>query len=86
MTGARVFILLNTVEGKAEQVAQILRESPGVVMADALEGPPDVIIVMEAPERQQLAKLAIETLALVETMTEHVYLLPARDRLDANAF
>jgi len=46
--GARVYILLNIVDGKAGQVAQVLQESPGVVMADALEGPPDVIIVVRA--------------------------------------
>jgi len=33
----RVCILLDIVNGKAEQVVQVLRESPGVVMADAIE-------------------------------------------------
>ena len=82
----RVYILLDIVDGKAEQVAQALQESPGVVMADALEDPPDVIMVMEAAERQQLAKLAIQALASVETMTECVYLLPVRDRLNTGSF
>jgi hypothetical protein len=76
----RAYILLNIADGKAEQVTKVLRESPGVVMADALEGPPDVIIMMEASERQQLAKLTIQALASVETITEHVYLLPTRNK------
>jgi hypothetical protein len=76
----RAYILLDIADGKAEQVTKVLRESPGVVMADALEGPPDVIIVMEAPERQQLAELTIQALASVETMTEHVCLLPTRNK------
>ena len=82
----RVYVLLDIVDRKAEQVAQVLRESPGVVMADALEGPPDVIIVMEAPERQQLAQLTNQSLATEGTITEHVCLLPTRDKLNTAAF
>jgi len=82
----RAYILLDIVDGKAEQVTKVLRENHGVVMVDALEGPPDVIIVMEAPKRQQLAKLTIQALASVETMTEHVCLLPARDKLNTATF
>ena len=46
---ARVYILLDIVDGKAEQVVQVLQEIPGVVMVEALEGPPDMILVMEPP-------------------------------------
>ena len=81
----RVYILLDIVYGKAEQVAQVLQESPGVVMADAVEGPPEVIVVVEAAEREQLAKLTIQALASVETAIENVRLLPARDRSDTGA-
>ena len=72
--GSRFYILLDIVDGKAEQVTQVLRQSPGVVMADTLEGPPDVIMVMETAERQQLAKLTMQALTSVGTMTEHVRL------------
>jgi len=78
---ARVYILLDIVDGKAEQVAQALQGSLGVVMADAVEGPPDVVIVMEAPNREQLAKLTNQVLVLTEPMTEYICLLPARERL-----
>jgi len=77
--GDRVYILLDIVDGEAEQVARVLRESPSVVMADAVEGPPDVIIVIEARQRQRLAKATLQALATVENMTEDVCLLPARD-------
>ena len=76
---ARVYILLDIVDGKAEEAAQILQESPGVVMADALEGPPDVVVLIEAPKRERLAKWTIEALSSVETLTEQVRLLPTRD-------
>jgi len=82
----RIYILLDIVDGKAKQAAQVLQGSPGVATADVLEGPPDVIIVMEAAERQQLAKLVTQALASVETMTERVCLLPTRDILNTATF
>ena len=78
----RVYLLLDIVDGKAEDVAQFLKEVSGVVMADALEGSPDVVVVIEAPERKQLAKWTIQALASVEMMTEQVHLLPIRERLN----
>jgi len=78
----RAYILLDIVDGKAEQAVKVLRKSLGVIMVDALESPPDVIIVMEAPERQQLAKLTMQALASIETITEHVCLLPAREKIN----
>jgi len=36
----KVYVLLDIVDGKAEQVVQVLQEIPGVVMVEALEGPP----------------------------------------------
>ncbi len=56
-----------------------MRGKPGVVKADLLEGPPDVIVVVEASNRQELAELTMQVLASVETMTEHLQLLPTRD-------
>jgi len=44
----RVYIILDVVDGKAKQVTEVLQESPCVLIVDALEGSPDVIIVMEA--------------------------------------
>ena len=75
----KVYVLLDIADGKAEEAAQILQESPGVVMADALEGPPDVVVLIEAPKRERLAKWTIEALSSVETLTEQVRLLPTRD-------
>jgi hypothetical protein len=45
-------------------------------MADSLEGPPDLIMVVEASDKQKLAQLAINALATVETMTQGVQILP----------
>jgi hypothetical protein len=72
----KVYILLDIVDGNTERVVQVMRETPGVVSVEELEGPPDVILVMEASERQQLAKVTIQALALVGTMAERIQLLP----------
>jgi len=85
VTDNRVYILLDIVPEKAKQVAQALRESPGVVMADAVEGPPEVIVVVEAAEQERLVKQTIQALTSVETAIENVRLLPTRDRLDTVA-
>lgn len=81
----RVYVLLDIVDGKAEKAARFLRESPGVVMADALEGPPDVIMIIEAGELQQLAKLTNQALVSVESMTENACVLPAQHRTNIRA-
>jgi len=75
----RVYILLDTVEGKANHVGGILRGKPGVELVDVLEGPPDVVTVIKARGHRQLAKFATQALASVETMTENLQLLPTKD-------
>jgi hypothetical protein len=72
----RAYVLLHLAKGNPALVAQALRRKPGVLMADPLEGPPDVIVVVEAPERQKLANLTVQALSSVETMIENVRLLP----------
>ncbi|MBI2851581.1 MAG: hypothetical protein HYX84_00545 [Chloroflexi bacterium] len=74
---ARVYVLLNTVDNCTDQVLETLRGRPGILMADRLEGPHDVMIVMEAPDRAKLAERMVRALAQVESMTEDLTLLPA---------
>ncbi len=73
---ARAYVLLNVTGEKAEHVAQTLRSKPGVAIVDLLEGPPDVVLMVEAPNRQKLAELAAGALASVESMSEGIWLLP----------
>ena len=75
----RVYVLLEVMDGKTEQVVRVLQQVPGVVTVEALEGPPDVVVVIEAPERKQLAKRTIAAMGSVERLIEQVRLLPARD-------
>jgi len=75
---ARAYLLLNIVQGKAEEAARLLRDEVGVVAVDMLEGPPDIIALMEASGRSTLARLAVRVIASVEALTEDIQLLPAR--------
>jgi len=75
----KVYILLDVVDGSIEKVTGVLHRKPGVVIVDAVEGPPDVVVLIEAPKREQLAKWTIEALSSVEMLTEQVQLLPTRD-------
>jgi len=72
----KVYILLDVVDGKTNRVVKTMRKTPGVVTVEALEGPPDVILVMEAADRQRLAKIAVQALTLVGKMAERIQLLP----------
>ena len=76
---ARAYVLLDIIKGKSSQAVKYLRGKPGVLIADLLDGPPDVILVVEAPERQELADLTNQALASVEKVTEDIRLLPAQD-------
>jgi len=82
---ARAYVLLDITDGKSNQAVKKLRDKPGVLIADLLEGPPDVILVVEAPERQKLADLTNQALSSVEMVTEDICLLPVQDDLDINA-
>jgi hypothetical protein len=80
----RIYLLLDVVKDKSDQVTENLQGRPGVVIADPLQGPPDVMIVVEASNRQSVAELAIQALVSVETMTKGVRVLPTRDGLDTH--
>jgi hypothetical protein len=73
---AKVYIVLNTVDKKPEQIAPILKTKTGVTVVDVLEGSPSLIMMLEAESRQELADLANEAIASVEAVTKSLQLLP----------
>ena len=75
----RVYLLLDVAEGKADHVAGKLRSIDGIRTADVIEGQPDVIAVVEAPERHRVAEITMRVISSVENMIEDLQLLPARD-------
>jgi len=78
----RVYVLTDAIEGKAVQVAQMLRGQPGAKMIDLLEGPPDVAVILQARSRHKLAELTNRALSLVDSMTEGIQVLPVRTGYD----
>jgi hypothetical protein len=75
----RVYLLLDVAEGKTDHVAGKLKRIAGIRIVDVLEGKPDVIAVVEAPERNRLAEITMRVFSSVENMIEDLQLLPARD-------
>lgn len=73
----RAYVLLRTKEGDLAETAAIVRRQPGVVMADRVEGPADVIFAVQASDRESLVTLMVRAIAAVENLTEDIQLLPA---------
>jgi hypothetical protein len=73
---AKVYVLLDLVHSDSLRVTRILREKPGVAIVDVLEGPPDIIMTIEATERQEAAQYLMNALASVDDMTENLRVLP----------
>ncbi len=73
---ARVYVLLDVAQGKLAEAVRTLRDRPGVIMVDSVEGPPDIVMVVEAHQRRRLAELTVEALSSIESVTENLQLLP----------
>lgn len=73
---SRVYVLIDTVEGKAKQVAKILRRQPGITVVDCVEGSPDIVMIAEAEEQQTIARFTVQALASVENLTTDIRFLP----------
>ncbi|MBI4268020.1 MAG: hypothetical protein HY662_04465 [Chloroflexi bacterium] len=82
----RVYMLLDIAEGKTARAIEILRANTGVVLADSLEGRPDVIVMVEAANRQKLAELVMPVLGAVDDITEDVHFLLARGEKQGRRF
>ena len=73
---AKVYVLIDVSPGKSGHVVETLQMKPGVIAVDSIEGPPDVIMIVRAADRQELAKLTIDALITVEGLTEEIKCLP----------
>jgi hypothetical protein len=75
---ARVYLLLDLVNIDSGQVARTLRSKPGVVTVDVLEGPPDMLVVIEALRRRKAADYLMGLLDSVDGMIENLRVLPVQ--------
>ena len=75
----RAYVLLDIVDGNSRYALHKLRGNSGVVLADRLDGAHDVIVMVEAPDRQKLAEIIMPVIGCVDNITEDLHLLVTQD-------
>ena len=63
------YVLIQTEVGKAAQVADRIGEIPGITAADDVTGPYDVIVKAEAPSVNELGRIVIAKVQMIEGIT-----------------
>jgi DNA-binding Lrp family transcriptional regulator len=63
------YVLIQTEVGKAVSVAEEARKISGVMSADDVTGPYDVIVKTEAPSLDDLGKMVVSQIQAVEGIT-----------------
>ena len=66
---AEAFILIQTDNGKAGDVAAAIRDMEGVTLAEDVTGPYDVIVRAEASDVDALGKLVVANVQAVSGIT-----------------
>ena len=66
------YVLIQTDVGKAAQVAQELSSIDGVVVADGVTGPYDVIARAEAPSMNELGRMVVRDMQQIEGITRTI--------------
>ncbi|WP_419926785.1 Lrp/AsnC family transcriptional regulator [Candidatus Poriferisocius sp.] len=67
--GVSSYVLIQTEMDKARQVAEAIREIEGVVISEIMTGPYDVIAKAEAESMDQLGRLVVSQIQMVEGIT-----------------
>lgn len=65
----QAYILIQTEVGKANSVVEAIRGLPGILGADDVTGPYDVIVRAEASTVDELGKMVVSQVQLVEGIT-----------------
>jgi DNA-binding Lrp family transcriptional regulator len=63
------YVLIQTEVGRAEKVARAARDIAGVVAADNVAGPYDVIVKTEAETLDELGQLVVSAIQKVDGIT-----------------
>ena len=64
------YILIQTEVGKAADVASEVAAIPGVVTAEDVTGPYDVVVRVEAPSMDELGRLVVSRVQMLEGITK----------------
>ena len=65
----QAYILIQTEVGKASTVAETISKIPGVIQAEDVTGPYDVIVKAEATNMDDLGKLVVAQIQAVSGIT-----------------
>ncbi len=65
----QAYILIQTEVGKARDVAAAIADMPGVVRVDAVNGPYDVVVLTEAHSVDELGKMIVSKVQMVQGIT-----------------
>ncbi|MFE0687575.1 Lrp/AsnC ligand binding domain-containing protein [Streptomyces sp. JH002] len=65
----QAYILIQTEVGKASAVADVISRVPGVITAEDVTGPYDVIVRAEAPSVDDLGRLVVAQVQQVRGIT-----------------
>jgi len=76
---ARAYMLLDIVDRSCEYAVQMLRSRAEIILADRLEGYPNVIAMVEAADRQSLAEAIMPVLGCIDGITEGLRLLVTQE-------
>jgi DNA-binding Lrp family transcriptional regulator len=66
------YVLIQTDIGKAAQVAQQVSGIDGVLTAEAVTGPYDVIVQVEAPSMNDLGRMVVRDVQQIEGITRTI--------------
>lgn len=66
----QAYILIQTEVGKAASVATEVREIPGVIAADDVTGPYDVVVRVEAASMDDLGRLVVSRVQMLSGITK----------------
>ena len=62
----RAYVLVNTKMGKVRDVARQIASLPGIKMANACWGVPDIFVVAEVTSADELNKLVIDKIQAID--------------------
>jgi DNA-binding Lrp family transcriptional regulator len=65
----QAYILIQTEVGKASTVAEVINKIPGVIQAEDVTGPYDVIVRAQAETVDELGRLVVARVQQVEGIT-----------------
>jgi len=82
---SKVYILLGLTGGNPGAAARTLNGMLGVKNVEILEGSPELLVVLEARHRKQLAELTVKVLEAVNDTIGSVKLLPVMEPAVATA-